>query len=39
MRAARVNISWGTEQSPAWTDTVNREVPNLVKNIGKKVSD
>lgn len=39
MRASRVHINWGTEQSPAWTDTVNREVPNLVKTIGKKVSD
>jgi len=39
MRASRVTINWGTEESPAWTDTVNREVPNLVKTIGKKILD
>jgi len=39
MRAARPRIEWGTETSPAWTDTVNREVPNLVRNVGKKISD
>lgn len=39
MRASRVVINWGTEESPAWTDSVNREVPNLVKNVGKLTSD
>ena len=39
MRASRVVINWGTEDSPAWTDNVNREVPNLVKNVGKLTSD
>lgn len=39
VRNSRQVINWGTPESPAWTDTVNREIPGVTRTIGKKISD
>jgi hypothetical protein len=39
VQAARPPIKWGQEESPSWTDNVNRAVPGLLLTIGKKFSD
>lgn len=37
--AMRRPIKWGQEESPSWTDEVNRPVPGLLLTIGKIISD